>query len=120
MMSRPDDSLVGGSGPENGPPASTQDVVVKCPSCRETTKAASLNSLRKNYQLIDMLKMHRSVTSYLMNTKIRDNSSDNMNKENTDTVINEASSEKALTLADLSLKCSQIADEEENPIRNAC
>ena len=41
-------------------------MVVKCPSCRETTKAESLNSLRKNYQLIDMLKMHKAVTSFLL------------------------------------------------------
>ena len=41
-------------------------VVVKCPSCRDTTKAESLNSLRKNYQLIDMVKMHKTISSFLI------------------------------------------------------
>jgi len=36
---------------------------IKCPICREETKAASLNSLRKNFALIEMFKLFTSVLS---------------------------------------------------------
>lgn len=70
MMSRPDESLVAAGGEAAAAArqaAAVRDpVVVKCPSCRETTKAESLNSLRKNYQLMDMLKLHKTVTEFLL------------------------------------------------------
>ena len=71
VMSHPDDSLVVGESADARGGARIQvlepSVVVKCPQCRETTQAASLNSLRKNYQLIDMLKLFETVQKFLTN-----------------------------------------------------
>ena len=38
---------------------------MKCPQCREVTKAESLNSLRKNFPLLDLLKLHRASVKFL-------------------------------------------------------
>ena len=114
-MSRPDESLVVAA---NGPRATIQNkcepVVVKCPSCRETTKAESLNSLRKNYQLVDMLKMHRQVNQFLMSelkALVKEQSKvPKSGRENIDTINDRETSNLASSVASKALTLSDLVD----------
>ena len=69
VMSRPEDSLVGNNnanaGQPNAAPQRDDSLHVKCPQCREVTKAESLNSLRKNFPLLDLLKLHKASIKFL-------------------------------------------------------
>lgn len=107
-MSRPDDSLSRACENPGAQMAQRNDpVVVKCPSCRELTRAVSLNSIRKNFQLLDLLKLYKSATKLLADRittgpSLRIKDKKNVNKKSSALLESQASvASAAMTLSDL-------------------